>query len=247
MNLNFTHDEKRDERRVRDAHIILSILFDLIPTPRSVVDFGGGRGSWVKACSDLSVPEVTCIEHPDTLKGPLLLDLSCFVPCDLSIDPYPGIRSDLAMCLEVAEHLPEDRSETLVHALTRSAPLILFSAAIPGQPGDHHINCQPPKYWNEKFKSHGFTRIDCIRPRILMDATLPYWWKQNLFLFSRDQSLSIETQWPTCHNDEIELIAERQISLYRSALDLQERTFSQRLKQSLKNKMFSKRLTKNQT
>jgi hypothetical protein len=46
----------------------------------------------------------------------------------------------LAICLEVAEHLSCKTEAHLVHALTQSAPLVLFSAAVPALGGSHHIS-----------------------------------------------------------------------------------------------------------
>jgi hypothetical protein len=57
------------------------------------------------------------------------------------------------MSLECAEHLPAHRAAPLVEWLTKSAPIVVFSAAIPGQGGKGHINEQPPDYWNDLFGS----------------------------------------------------------------------------------------------
>lgn len=69
-------------------------------------------------------------------------------------EKYSGY--DLCLCLEVAEHLPESLADTLVARLVETAPTILFSAAVPGQGGHGHINCQPKEYWEHKFVSHNY-------------------------------------------------------------------------------------------
>ena len=56
----------------------------------------------------------------------------------------PGTRYELAVCLEVAEHLNESSADNLILQLTNLANRVLFSAAIPGQGGLHHVNEQPP-------------------------------------------------------------------------------------------------------
>jgi hypothetical protein len=48
--------------------------------------------------------------------------------------------------LEVAEHLQPKRSASFVADLVALAPAVLFSAAIPGQPGTDHIN---PRWQDE--------------------------------------------------------------------------------------------------
>ena len=46
-----------------------------------------------------------------------------------------GRTYDLAICVEYAEHLPEARAASFIGDLTKLAPAIAFSAAIPGQGG----------------------------------------------------------------------------------------------------------------
>src|SRR5271154_6290276 len=86
----------------------------------------------------------------------LLIDKAYFSAVDLrkplSIDGH----FDLALCLEVAEHLPVQRATNLVKTLTTAAQVVLFSAGIPGQGGTGHVNEQWPKYWRQLFEAEGF-------------------------------------------------------------------------------------------
>lgn len=59
----------------------------------------------------------------------------------------------------------------IVTALTDAAPVILFSAAVPGQGGNNHINEQWPEYWCQLFKALGYDVLDPIRPRIREDQS----------------------------------------------------------------------------
>lgn len=120
----------------------------------TVIDIGGGTGQWAfcarevtdgaEAVSvDLGVPITMCaagVSHIDA---------------DL-INGWPCSGYDLAICLEVAEHLPESTGPLLIEGLAQ-APTVLFSAATPGQPGVGHINCQPHDYWHDLFATHGKT------------------------------------------------------------------------------------------
>ena len=65
-----------------------------------------------------------------------------FVASDLS-EPITIDRGyDLALCIEVAEHLPLSSEPTLIEELTSAAQAVMFSAAIPGQEGVNHVNEQ---------------------------------------------------------------------------------------------------------
>ena len=75
-------------------------------------------------------------------------------------------KFDLALCLEVGEHLESRAAKVLVEALAAHADEIVFSAACPGQPGRHRVNCQWPGYWQGMFDESGFSCSDAIRWRI---------------------------------------------------------------------------------
>ena len=89
------------------------------------------------------------------------------------------------MCLEVAEHLPEASSDGLISSIVTSDS-ILFSAACPGQPGQHHVNCQWPIYWQNLFNSCGLACDDSIRWKIWDDTRIPPWYRQNIFWARRN-------------------------------------------------------------
>jgi hypothetical protein len=91
---------------------------------------------------------------------------------------------DLAICLEVAEHLPERSAKTLIQSLCSISDFVLFSAAIPGQGGLHHQNEQWQEYWVAQFEKEDFIPFDFIRPRIWNDSKISFWYRQNILLFA---------------------------------------------------------------
>jgi SAM-dependent methyltransferase len=108
-----------------------------------IIDVGCGPGIYVKSLRDLG-HEVFGID-PDP-KCPEIVR---------SVFKEYG-KYDLALCLEVAEHIDESLADDVVKKLTELAPTIIFSAALPGQGGHGHINCQPKEYWENKFGKMNF-------------------------------------------------------------------------------------------
>ncbi len=106
-----------------------------------------------------------------------------FRPHDLTQPLHLGRQFDLALSLEVAEHLPAERAATLVASLVRLAPVVLFSAAVPYQGGLHHVNEQWPGYWINLFEKHGYLVVDCLRDQIWLNERVDWWYCQNLLVF----------------------------------------------------------------
>lgn len=99
---------------------------------------------------------------------------------------------DLLICLEVAEHLPGEKANQLVSSLTSGPSQVLFSAAVPGQGGNGHINEQPYTYWIEKFSKHSFiidqNKTDEIRAE-WQSLGVARWFANNSMVFiKRDLS-----------------------------------------------------------
>jgi hypothetical protein len=97
-------------------------------------------------------------------------------------------KYDLLISLEVAEHLPENAANTFIKSLTNHSDYILFSAAIPGQGGQYHINEQWPNYWNEKFIENGYEAYDILRNHFWNNKNVFWWYKQNMILYVKQNS-----------------------------------------------------------
>jgi SAM-dependent methyltransferase len=165
------------------AREILPIVLDLL-RPRSIIDVGCWTGGWLAAARDLGVVDVVGMDHESTDRSKLKFPEADFVPQDLR-EPIRLERTfDLAISVEVAEHLDEDRSDSFVESLTRLAPVVLFSAAIPGQGGTDHINEQWPEYWISRFEARGWTVVDCLRAQLWHNERVAFYYAQNLFLFT---------------------------------------------------------------
>lgn len=148
----------------------------------SVVDFGCGQGAWLSVWQKAGAA-VTGVDGAYVEARGLLIDPASFRAADLAEPIDLGRRFDLVQSLEVAEHLPASRARQFVATLTAHAPLVLFSAAPPGQGGEHHVNEQPPEYWRRLFREQGFVAVDYLRPLIRGDAAVEPWYRFNTLLY----------------------------------------------------------------
>jgi SAM-dependent methyltransferase len=168
------------------------VFSSLVPglEPSSVLDIGCGIGTWLRAALDTGVKDVFGIDGVEIAPNRLLFPQECFMVRDLTEPINLGRRFDLAICLEVAEHLEQQYAETLIQTLVRHSDCIVFSAAPPGQPGQHHVNCEPPSAWQRRFNDLGFFCDDEIRWRLWEEKRLGPWYRQNMFIARNSPSLA---------------------------------------------------------
>lgn len=174
--------EKQAEGSLRSARVMLPLVFEVV-RPSSVIDIGCGVGAWLEVAAELGAEEVFGVDGHYVRRDLLRIAQSSFLPFDLATPLTLGKRFDLAICLEVAEHIPASASATLIENLVRHAPVVLFSAAIPGQGGTNHVNEQWPEYWSDIFSTYGYACLDCLRHRVWSDRRIQSCYRQNMFLF----------------------------------------------------------------
>jgi SAM-dependent methyltransferase len=169
------------------AQIIAPIVCDLL-TPRSVVDVGCGTGDWLDVFATQGIRDYVGVDGEYAEHA--AIPQAHFVAKDLALPCTFERTFDLAISLEVAEHLERERAESFVADLTRLAPAVLFSAAIPGQGGTHHVNEQWQSWWADLFSVHGYAARDVVRPMIWSDDRVAYFYRQNTILYLRDSEPS---------------------------------------------------------
>jgi SAM-dependent methyltransferase len=168
-----------------ESELVVPHILDLYRA-QSVIDVGCGVGSWAAAFKKNGVPEILGIDGDYVNRSLLQIDAALFRPVDLEQPLRIERKFDLAICVEVAEHLRPERADSFVADLTGLAPVIAFSAAVPGQGGTNHINEQWPDYWVERFARHGYRAFDCVRPRIWNEAGVSLWYRQNLIIYAHE-------------------------------------------------------------
>lgn len=158
-------------------------ILERIYRPRSVVDVGCGEGWFASQFLADGVPAVGLdIERPTG--SPLSPEQ--FVEHDLSQGVIPmNVTADMALCLEVAEHLPAGRAEGLVSDLCESSPVIVFSAAIPDQGGHGHVNERWQSYWAGLFDGYGYHPDAAVRDLIWHDPEVEPWYRQNIVVYTQ--------------------------------------------------------------
>lgn len=130
---------------------MLMTIFALFGVPDSYLDLGSGTGAMAMLAAKMGV-QATGVDNEPTRPG------RCIVQADLT-QPQHFRRFDLVTCLEVAEHIPPGDGETVFikNVCDHVAPggLLVFSAAVPGQGGDGHVNLKQPIYWRDRLWEYG--------------------------------------------------------------------------------------------
>ncbi len=170
-----------DARELRSAESALPILFEL-HRPTSVLHVGCGNGAWLSWFERYGVDDCTGVALAHPADGLTHVARDRVVVTDVRAPFDLGRRFDLVVALELASRLPARDGDVLVDNLVRHGDMVLFSAAVPGQPGPHHVNAQWPQYWMERFDRRGFVCVDAMRPRWWNVESIDWSYRQNTFL-----------------------------------------------------------------
>ncbi len=189
--MSFTPDiyEVARQGSQNGATVLVPILCDWF-APRTVIDAGCGEGWFGRAFADRGRQVVgldSAIEQAseETFANGGNLRLAQH---DLTQDAPLG-QADLTLCLEVGEHLPEDAAAVLVKSLCASAPIVVFSGALPGQGGHLHVNEQWPTYWADLFAVYDYVFSDDLRWLIWENEGLAPWYRNNIFVIGERETL----------------------------------------------------------
>lgn len=147
------------------AQWFVPLLIDVFH-PKSLIDVGCGTGHFVRWALDHGIGAWSlegaewAVEHSLTPLNVRHHDLRK----PIEYDPRAH-KFDLAISIEVAEHIEPEYAETFVETLCSLSDTIVLTAAVPGQGGEHHMNEQQPSYWWKLFLAKGFgmDRETCLR------------------------------------------------------------------------------------
>jgi len=182
--VTYIHEEEL--HNMTSPKLVVPELMDLFQ-PSSVVDFGCGIGTFLKAFHQSGVNEVLGLDGKWVDRNLLVKYISenQFLEADLTQPVRLDRKFDVAISLEVGEHLPASHAQTLVESLCHASDVVIFGAAVPYQGGQNHLNEQWPEYWASIFKDFGYIQLDLIRPRLWNTDGVQVWYKQNVFAYVR--------------------------------------------------------------
>ena len=158
-----------------------------LTSARSVIDLGCGTGEWLAEFRKRGIADVLGVDGDYVDRATLKIPPALFQAHDLRTKLSVSRTFDLAVSVETAEHLPPERADGFVADLAALAPMVLFSAAIPGQGGTEHLNEQWPEYWATRFRAHSFVALDVLRLKFWEDQKIEAWYRQNMILYVRQE------------------------------------------------------------
>lgn len=207
------YDSKFYDQIIHGSRASAAIVVPMVCShvkPRSVLEIGCGMATWSAAFLANGVNDVLAVDGPWVSPDALQIDRQYFRSHDLREPFDPGRKFDLAVCMEVAEHLPEAQAQNIVSVLTTHADSVLFAAAIPFQGGTDHINEQPQSYWAAHFAKRGFKHYDFIRSKIWSNKDVELWYRQNTIFYS-------SKEWQFQNDAILDVVHPEMLSYYLSS------------------------------
>jgi len=187
MDRKFYEKTLRPDRQ--DSYRAISDCIVSMFHPDKVVDYGCGAGWILYYLMHGGVDNVLGIEPNPEIEDIAPDSIKKFIQAkDLAKPVFTGFSHDVAICMEVAEHIHEVDSNQLIKNICQDAPVLFFTAAPPGQGGYSHFNEKPQSYWEKKIKREGML-IDPVDTAtaagFLRKAKAKSWYIDNLMIFKR--------------------------------------------------------------
>jgi SAM-dependent methyltransferase len=205
---------------VTSAKEIVPMLLNLYH-PDSIVDFGCGTGAFAVEFLQNGIKDVIGYEGDWMRTAKTLLQKDRFIYVDFKDEIKPSRKYDMCLCLEVAEHIDHSSARTLISSLTALSQRIVFSAAIPHQGGNHHINEQWPEYWAHLFAEKGYILAWDPRISIWNNSKIASCYRQNLLVFEKSSESEINVPLSLVHPEAWNLgMKYRKVPIWLRALQL---------------------------
>jgi SAM-dependent methyltransferase len=193
------------------AERIVRELLNLFPDTSSVVDVGCGVGTFLSVFKEKGIKQVLGLDGPWVEPELLQVSPDEFQVIDLENPIQLNRKFDIAICFEVAEHISAPKANNFIAYLCELSDVVIFSAAIPAQGGNGHVNEQWQSYWAEIFEKFDMQTYDIVRPKIWDDESVLFWYRQNTLVFTRNElfhefdrlTKSLNIVHPLCYESKI--------------------------------------------
>lgn len=174
-------DDAKNQHQTSEK--LAGALSHILPVDTPVIDFGCGRGTYLK---HLSNEGFECYGYEGTPNINDISDFKGIQPCDLS-KPFEIDHKGSVMCLEVAEHIPKEYESILLHNIaTPVKEWFIISWAVKGQGGFGHVNEQNADYVIKTIEKLGFKHQPETSSRLRMAGGSDLWWfKKSIYVFKR--------------------------------------------------------------
>lgn len=164
----------------------ISYIMELKKNINSVCDLGCGLGLWLNTAKKLGANYIRGYDIPEIEVEKRKIPKECYVAADLSKLIKIDRRFDLAISVEVAEHIDIKHADIFISNLVNLSDVVLFGAALPYQGGMGHVNENWLEYWATLFKSKGYKCYDIFREKFWHDTSIIYYYRQNTLLFVKE-------------------------------------------------------------
>ncbi len=219
---NDTFYKNQIEGSLASATVVFNNLFNIY-RPNSVLDIGCGRGTWLYAAEKLGVTKLHGIDGPWLKQADMLSNNIEFKPTNMEVEISVAEKYDLAISVEVAEHISKTSARDFISSLCAASDVVLFGAAVTCQGGENHINEQRQSYWANLFSNQGYRCFDIIRNEIWDNESVEVWYRQNTLIYvNKDRNDLISVFEPLETNQMLDIIHpdmfENRVIFYRNIL-----------------------------
>jgi len=158
------------------THVDVGVLeiFKSMSECKSFIDVGCGPGGQVQTAARLDFERCVGVDGDWTVLPKNVYDQkTTFYLHDFTKEPVQRDLGyfDLAWSVEFLEHVEEKYIPNYMILFQRSK-YIVVTHALPGQAGHHHVNCQEPKYWVDKFAEYDIIYDEALTTKVREASTM---------------------------------------------------------------------------